>query len=482
MQEEFQQQLKRLKFDSTRTLKSLQNLKSKKPQYEKLSFAKSKPTPKDLSPENILKPTSQIKSLKTMKQGQLESTSKNILSLIPKQVPLLNLKNLQTRATSATQRSYLTSHKNKLKKDLTPPTKRPAEPLIYEWLRSQGFSGNFKKDAQSGVLLCDLINKLEKKSVLRDFFKPVKSQNAAKMNLRKVFSFLKTQEFESNFLDFYEVYAGSDAYILGLLEDIKRYYEGHSRLENDENRDLVEAQAKKWVRRLGFKWESFAKPSKIGELIVRIIEQCYKIQISGIFASDSIENSKKNIELALKTLVTLNLEISLKYYKDSDLILTSPSVFYSFIQDIHESCTEKFPSTDPKGVIMWLNALKLLNSAYLYEIVPKCKTGEFFLSLAETLTSESLPYTEAKGTFQRLKNIRTAFDVLFSYNLIRNIDESIILSVSQGDLKVITGILSVVKNIVESCGNDTVLEQPQEFLTKNKCFRSVTPPKSMLDI
>lgn len=484
MQGDLLKQLNKLQFDSCRRLKSLQDLRSGKALCEMLAFAKSKPLPKDQSPEDFLKLNCNIKSLKHMTADQLEVTAKTILKCLPRQVPLLDLKNLQTatRATSATQRSYLTSHKNKQRKDLTPSTKRPPEAEIYKWVRKQGFSSNIPKEVQTGVLLCELINKQENKQVLREFFKPAKTLNASKMNLRKVFTFLKSQNFNSKFLDFSEILAGSETYIIGLLQDLKQFYDKKVRSGNEENEQKTETKVKKWVESLGFKWETFSKPSKVGELVLRILEKCYKVQVTPQFPSDSIENSKKNIDLALKTLAGLSPSLSLKYYKDSSLILTTSSVFFAFLQDIQNNSTEKFCSTDPKAVILWLNSLKLLNSSHLYEIVPKCRTGEFFVMLAEILTNESLNYVEPKGTFQRLNNLRMAFEVLFSYNLIRNVDEGVILSIASGDLNTITGVLSLIKNIAENCEGEKVFDKPQEFLCKVKSFRSVTPPKTMIDI
>lgn len=484
MQEDLIKQLNKLQFDSCRRLKSLQDLRSGKALCEILAFAKSKPLPKNQSPEDFLKLNCNIKSLKHMTADQLEVTAKTILKCLPRQVPLLDLKNLQTptRATSATQRSYLTSHKNKLRKDLTPSTKRPPEAEIYTWIRRQGFQSNILKDVQSGVLLCELINKQEKKQVLREFFKPAKTLNASKMNLRKVFTYLKSQNFDSKFLDFSEVLGGSETYIIGLLQDLRQFYDKKIGPGNEENDLKSELKVRKWVDSLGLNWETFSKPSKIGELIIKIIEKCYKVQITSHFPSDSIENSKKNIDLALKTLAGLSPGLSLKYYKDSSLILTTSSVFFTFLHDIHNNYSEKFSSTDPRAVILWLNSLKLLNSSHLYEIVPKCRTGEFFVMLAELLTGESLKFNEPKGTFQRLSNLRMAFEVLFSYNLIRNVDEGVILNIASGDLNTITGVLTLIKNIVENCEGEKVLDKPQEFLYKVKSFRSVTPPKTMIDI
>ena len=463
--------INRLEFESTKKIKSLQVIRPGMAFNEFCVNAKSKPARINVKFEKGLKENFREKEKK-------QSDSAGGI----RRVPLLDLNVLDRSARgNTTNRSYLNSYQNKVRKKSTPSARKNAEPEVFLWARAIGIAGDLKKEIQSGVAICEIVNFLEGRNVVKGFVKPVKSMKVAKRNWQIVETVLKEFGFKSNFLDLSELLSGSDFYMTGLLEDLKSFYDHIKKLQEKSSTQVLSKKIKSFIESLGFS-ESSLKPCNFGQFLLSLLQKLFLITLPQHDTSNTVENSFKNLELAFSLISTISPSLTQKYSKLVNQILSSELVLISFLTDLMQVSSQSSPFCDSTLIVSWLRSLDLIGKNQgFYDIVPKCKTGLFFVQLVEKVTGECQGWQETKrASGNSLAELRKVFDLLFAYQMVAGVHENVLGRISQADTFAIMNVLNQIK---EKCIYLPIYEsQPKEFNEKSKSFRSVTPPKSILNI
>lgn len=464
--------INRFEFESSKKIKSVRVIRPVIAFNEFLVNAKSKPARINVKFEKGLKENFKDKEVK---QGE---------SLVGiRRVPLLDLNVLDRSVRgNTTNRSYLNSYHNKVRKKSTPSARKNVEPEVFLWARAIGIAGDLKKEIQSGVAVCEIVNFLEGRNVVKGFVKPVKSMKVAKRNWQIVETVLKDCGFKSNFLDLTELLSGSDFYMTGLLEDLKSFYDHIKKLQEKSSTQAQCKKIKSFIESLGFSSDLSLKPCNFGQFLLNLLQKLFLITLPQHETSNTLENSLKNLELAFSLISTISPSLTQKYSKLINQILSSELVLISFLTDLMQVSSQSSPFCDSTLIVSWLRSLDLIGKNQgFYDIVPKCKTGQFFVQLVEKVTGEDQRWDETKRTNgNRIVELRKVFDLLFAYRMVAGVHENVLGRISQGDTFAIMNVLNQIK---EKCIYLPIYEsQPKEFNEKSKSFRSVTPPKSILNI
>jgi hypothetical protein len=409
---------------------------------------------------------------------KVKKVSKEIIGLKDgRRVPLLDLGDIAVSGRGCTStRSYLTSYQSRGKKRVTTAERKNHEPAVFQWASSFIRDGDLKRNLHCGVAFCELINALEGKKSLKGFIKPAKSLSAAKFNLHKLEDYLKSKSFHSNFLNISEILSGSEIYTTGLLEDIKSFYDQAKKTTETLVLTKNCSKLKKFLESLGFSFEFSVNPENFGQFLQDFIKKLFKVDIS----STSSDSSIQKLEKALQIVSSLCPDLGKKYLKRVDQILLNSSLLLTFLNDLTDFSYHFSPFCDQNSVVAWLKSLDLIgNMDGIYQIIPMCKTGQFFWDLIERVSGLTEGRREER-VVKRIASLQKVFDVLFDLRLVENLNENVIIQVSKGDVQTISNVLSLIKEKCVKFSN--VKNQPQEFNKKKKYFRSVTPPKSILII
>ena len=421
--------------------------------------------------------------LKSLTIGNICEIARFLLDNMPSKIPKLiispNINNYA--AVSYTQRSYLNTHMNKSYiRNSTPTIKKTKEiPEIIYWVQSLGYQGDFVSDARSGTLFCILVNLIEKKQAIKGFFNPAKTMSAVKSNFFKVFEYLKKDlQIESSYFNEREICSGNEKFILGLIEDIKRFYQfkDNNSNNNRENYSAFGQYSKdkiaNWLKSLKMPSPETIESRDIGKYLLNIISKSYKIFIEEI----QDNNPRYHLLKFFSELLKIDPELSLKYSNRINVLLSDKNLLINLLEDIMKKEGKVPQNISVDSLVKWLDSLDILQGEKtLSELIPRARTGKLLWEIADKLLDiQFIPY-ESLNTIQSLENITRALDCLFNHGLISYDLKNSAHNIFQGDISTLISLLKSIYYLKNNCSYNEQAN-PREYKSPIPIYRSVTPP------
>ena len=215
---------------------------------------------------------------------------------------------------------------------------------------------------------------------------------------------------------------------------------------------------------------------EIGKYLIEIVSKSHKVCIDGAYSSDSLENSKKNLQIMFKELIKVNPSLALKYSNSTSTILDSKACLERFINDLMSFSDTSLIETHNNLIVSWLKSLNLLKSnEKLTDLIVKSKTGVFLCEIAKKLTKEDIFPNDSKNMIQCLDNINKGIETLFNYGLLPHFFKEKVHSIYSGDLSALILLLKTVKHSIDKQKSQNAYE-PKEYKNIVPVYRSVTPP------
>lgn len=470
--------LRKLPIPEFKMMKSLNELKNCLGFCEILFLIHKKRLQKGISPELHLEkhlPQQLKHKTRALNIENICEIAQFLLLQIPNKVPKLKLPlpDSSSLTTHYTLRSYLNTYKQKTTfRSQTPQNiKKKSVPEVLMWVYSLGYTENVIEKAREGNFFCVLINLLEKKSVIKGFFDPAKSNSAVKVNFNKAFTFLTGKKMCSEYFNIKEIQKGNEKTICGLLTDIKNFYIFQlARLEIEKEKENKKDFISENLKNLGISSLEKVNQLEIGEYLLSFIGKFYKICVPLPLPSVTLENSKQNLLKFFIELVKVNPGVYLKYADRAKELINNKSTVDFLIRDILQS--SKLSQIDG-DFLSWMRKIGLsVPETTLKDLLPRVKTGELLSELVELLTHKTFPFSTSPCLINSLENISTALETLFSHGLIPH-------QLKSESHNLYTGEISSLKLLLNSLKSATRLQtdlKPTECNSKLLNYRSVTPP------
>ena len=361
---------------------------------------------------------------------------------------------------------------------------------IHSWLKSfKLLRGDLIEEFKDGVMLCELINRLEgKREVIKGTHKVPKNKSAVQVNVNKALGFLRNIEKFScaHLWSGQEIMEGDEEAIYGLLGSIREHYsvnrpqsqnsgrvvklsstrtfEKSPSFENKFEQKFEEdfSQAKAWVQNLGLgklmnceKRHFLDDPCRNGILLSELISKLEGSEVSGICIPKTLASAQSNFEKCFKFLYEKYPAIALKYLRRSDEIINGNlDILWGLIEELIEfprnysKVTSELPYTSEDlcmlktSLVEWVSNTCKLAVECFEDLISELGTG---VLLSEIIVKTGLQLTgiTKNPKTDRIKqgNIEKCLDCLRKVSrmsqkfLWRSED------ILQGNISVVTGLL-----------------------------------------
>jgi hypothetical protein len=221
------------------------------------------------------------------------------------------------------------------------------------------------EEVKDGVLLCELINRLEgRNEVIKGMHKTPKNRSAVQVNVNKALSYLRgIEKLNSKHLwSANEIIQGDEETIFGLLQNIQEFYSIRrsasasksvkvlsnrvfSNVSFEREVEIIEknenSNVKAWVANLGLskylmneKKHFLDDPCRNGVLLAEVLGKLEGSEVSGVFNPKSYAAAQNNYEKCLKFIYEKHPTIAAKYLKEIEKFLESDLLLWRLLEEL----------------------------------------------------------------------------------------------------------------------------------------------------